>query len=57
MSYGYGNPFESRCALCGKNLGLFGPEWELCDECSKIKFESKEKKERKMKKINFLHYG
>jgi hypothetical protein len=50
MSYGYGNPFESRCALCGKNLGLFGPEWELCDECSKIKFESKEKKERKMKK-------
>lgn len=48
----YGNPFESRCAVCGKKLGYFGPEWELCDECSKQNFEPKEEKEKKERKKN-----
>lgn len=45
----YGDPFESRCAVCGKSLGSFGPEWELCDECSKMKFEPKEEKKETKK--------
>lgn len=47
----YGNPFESRCAVCGKKMGEIAmSDWEICDECAKKNFETKQEKRDKKEK-------
>lgn len=47
----YGNPFESRCAVCGKKMGEIAvSEWEICDECAKKDFDPPKDKEKREEK-------
>ena len=47
MNMYYGNPFESRCAVCGKKMGEIAlSDWEICDECANRKNELKKDEDK-----------
>lgn len=47
----YGNPFDSRCAVCGKKMGEIAlSDWEICDECAENDFSPQKDKEKRDEK-------